>query len=411
MADESIQSMNSGEHKVPVREQLANTEIMLSPIDEFVDLARAKKVPLGQVASAGIAFASMPKAFRSVTQTLSAPASGTLMQAFTADGVPLDISMLQKFKDGSGALGSTRLGGTFQQARLVQAEPLTLTTEAAIPYDPAMIAMAIALQQINQKLDSIQKTVGEMFDYMKQHEKSKMRGNLQTLAEILADYQLNWDNPRYMGNAHNQVLEILRDARKDMDFHSDQARKRLADKAPVEMRGKVETRLNDVLDSLKDYQLATYIYSFASFLDPVLSENFKDERLASVAKRIEEASVRYREVYTHVYNELESATTQSLDATFLDGLSTAGKFLGQAVAATPIGGHTHIDEALKDSGRAIKQFNRSKNSHLLMRLHEAKSPDVLPFKESVMSLNALYNQPSRLLTDGKSLYVLPTETD
>ena len=408
MAEESIQPANDSDRKALVRERLANTHITLVPVDEPVDLTRARKFPIGQIASIGTAFASMPDAFRTVTQTVTTPSGGTLLQALDKASNVLDISQLQKFKDGSGALGSTRIGGTFQQAHLVQAGPQTITATATVPYDPTTLAMAIALQQINQKLDSIQKTVDEMFDYMRQRDKAAMRGNLRTLADVLDGYRLNWDNPRYMDNAHMKVIDIKQSATQDMEFYSGQVKKKLADKRPVEVRGMVESRLESVLDSLKDYQLATYIYSFASFLDPMLSENFKAERLADVAARIEEASIRYRETYTRVYNALESSTKGSVDAAVLGSIAAAGKFLGKAVASTPVGEHTLIDEALEGGGRAIDGFNNGASERLLEKLHSAKSPDVQPFQENVKAIDALYNQPSQLLTDGESLYVLPT---
>ena len=408
MAEEFIQPANDSDRKALVREQLASTYITLAPVDDPVDLSRARKFPIGQIASIGTAFASMPEAFRTVTQTVTTPSGGTLLQALDKASNVLDISQLQKFKDGSGALGSTRIGGTFQQAHLVQAGPQTITATATVPYDPTTLAMAIALQQINQKLDSIQKTVDEMFDHMRQRDKAAMRGNLRTLADVLDGYRLNWDNPRYMDNAHMKVIDIKQSATQDMEFYSGQVKKKLADKRPVEVRGMVESRLESVLDSLKDYQLATYIYSFASFLDPMLSENFKAERLADVAARIEEASIRYRETYTRVYNALESSTKGSVDAAVLGSIAAAGKFLGKAVASTPVGEHTLIDEALEGGGRAIDGFNNGASERLLEKLHSAKSPDVQPFQENVKAIDALYNQPSQLLTDGESLYVLPT---
>ena len=411
MADESNQPTNDNERKELIRQQLANTEIALAPFEESVDLSRAKKIPLGQIASIGAGFVSMPAAFRTVTQTVIMDGGGTLMKAFTKDGVPLDISMLQKFNDGSGALGSTRFGGSFQQARFVAAGPQTLTGTSTIPYDPATLAMAIALEQINQKLDNIQKTVDDMFDYLKQRDKANMRANLRTLTEELRNYHLNWDNPRYMDNAHMKVLDIKQAAMQDMEFYSSQVKKRLADKAPVEVRGMVEARLDSVLDSLKDYQLATYIYAFASFLDPMLSENFKAERLEDVAKHIESASIRYRKTYTRVYNALENETKRSVDAFALGGLAAAGKFLSKAVASTPVGDLTLIDEALEDGGKAMEKFNRGENSRLLKKLRAAKSPDVLPFQEYVRNISALYNQPSEILTDGENLYILSTSSD
>ena len=87
MADELTRPADDDRKRL-VRDQLARTNITLAPVEAPVDFARAKKVPLGQIASIGTAFASMPEAFRTVTQTVTTPASGTLMQAFDKAGNP-----------------------------------------------------------------------------------------------------------------------------------------------------------------------------------------------------------------------------------------------------------------------------------------------------------------------------------
>lgn len=407
MSDEPTQLATQEERKALVRQQLANAQIVLAPVERPVDIARAKKVPLGQIASMGTAFASMPEAFRTVTQTVTASGGGTLLQAFDGAGNALDISQLQKFNDGFGSLGSMRVGDTFQQAHFVEAGAQNITVTTAVPFDPATLAIAIALQQINQKLDSLQKTVDDMFDYMRQRDKSELRGNLQTLVDVFNGYPLNWDNERYMDNAHMKVLDIKQSATQNMDFFDAQVSKKLGSKKIVEIRGMVESRLDKVLDILKDYQLATYIYAFASFLDPMLSENYKVERLQDVARRIEEASIRYREAYSRVYDVLEAADKDTLDAAMFGGLAAAGKFLGKAVAKTPVAERMHIDKALECCGEALGDFNSDKHKRLLEKLHAAKSPDLLLFQENVKAMSALYNEPSRLLTDGENLYILP----
>lgn len=59
------ESLSSSEtNKDLARRVLGNAWIALKPCDEPVAIDLAKKIPLGEVASLGAAFASMPKAFR-----------------------------------------------------------------------------------------------------------------------------------------------------------------------------------------------------------------------------------------------------------------------------------------------------------------------------------------------------------
>lgn len=105
MADEENQSPKDGDRKKLVAEQLASTEIHLAPTQEHVDTSNAIKLPLDQIPQLGVAFASLPAMFRTITTSVSTP---TLLQATDKFGNPLDPSILQSFKDGSGLMGSFR---------------------------------------------------------------------------------------------------------------------------------------------------------------------------------------------------------------------------------------------------------------------------------------------------------------
>lgn len=116
MADEENQSPKDGDRKKLVAEQLASTEIHLAPTQEHVDTSNAIKLPLDQIPQLGVAFASLPAMFRTITTSVSTP---TLLQATDKFGNPLDPSILQSFKDGSGLMGSFRDETKgFGQARL-----------------------------------------------------------------------------------------------------------------------------------------------------------------------------------------------------------------------------------------------------------------------------------------------------
>lgn len=126
-----------------------------------------------------------------------------------------------------------------------------------------------------------------------------------------------------------------------------------------------------------------------------------------MAEHIDEHSLRYHELYTECYDAVESNAKAAVDAAVLHGVSFVGRKLGEAVAATPIGRHTPVDEALFGAGKGVGQFNEEQTDRILARLRDAKSPDVAPFRESVKAVNALYNAPVRMLADSKNLHVLP----
>ena len=109
------------------------------------------------------------------------------------------------------------------------------------------------------------------------------------------------------------------------------------------------------------------------------------------------------------YDALEAGTADTVDAALLGGIASAGKLLGHAIAKTPVGEHTLIDEALEGAGEDIGRFNDRQSEKLLEKLHRAKTPDVAPFKQSVMEVDTLYNRPTQIAVDAENVYILPAK--
>lgn len=388
-----------------IRGRLSNIEIHLAATDIEVDTASAFKLPLGQVAALGVGLGSLPTMFRSITTTINVP---TLLKATDKLGNPLDPSVLQRFSDGSGMLGSFRDAATgFGQARFHQVDLGSIQSVATMPYDPTMLFMAVALAQINQKLDAIQDTVNEMFEYMRQKDKAELRGNVKTLEDVLEAYRYNWNNDIWRKNAHMKVVDIKQESEQSIIHLRAQIRAKVNERGPVELRLAVGGRLDEVLDRLKEYQLATYTYSFAAFLEPMLSENFDETNLNAIAAKISDHGNEYRKLYTECYNAIEESSKASADAVVLGGVSAAFTGLGALIKQTPLGDLAPVDEALEEAGKGVGDFNEGQTRALMEKLQHAKAPDILPFKGSLEAVNDLHNHPHQLATDGENVYLLP----
>lgn len=401
---------NSANRAAMVAQQLsdlANLELDARAIDIEVSTDRAMRLPFDQIPVLGTAFASLPEAFRTITQTLSGP---TLLTATDKWGNPIDITRLQSFKDGTGLLGAIRDAEVgFKQVRLHPAALGGAQQVATIPYDPTVLFMAMALSQITQKLDAIQELQQEMFEYLRQKDKASLLGSLQTLVDLQQDYRFNWDNEMWLKNAHMKALDIRQESEQRATHLRAQITSTLNKKGLFDVRLTVSQRLDEVLDRLKDYQLATYLYAFSSFMEPLLSGNFDEGYLASVCQRISDHGLRYREVYSRCYDEIERSADDSADTVFLDGLSSASRVLGGFLAGTPLAEVAPIDEMLSDAGEGIEHFNKDQTSSLVERLLEAKSPDVSPFQNALESVSSIFNRPMQLAADTDGIYLIPED--
>lgn len=397
--------------KADIARQALDMEFMPQSTDIPVSLDKATKLPLAEIASLGTAFASLPAVFRTVTQTVSISGEG-LLRATDASGNPLDLRILQAFNDGSGLMGSFRdASNGFGQARLHTVASQMADVVTTMPYDPTTFFMAAALMEINKKLDAIQETQQEMFEYIRNRDKAELRGDLETLSDVLNSYRFNWDNAQYKNNKHILVQQIRNDAEKAIIQHRAQIEGKFKSKGPIHIDKDVRDKAAAIRDELEEYRLSVYLYSFASFLEVMLLENFDPDYLAATAGKIEERSLAYRMLYTKAYDALESQADSSVRAVALGGLSGAMGFLGKAMEKTPVGDLTPIDEALQDASKGVGDFSRGVKHDMMRKITDARSSDVRPFVENIENVNRLYNEPTMLLADEDAIYVLPIEKE
>ena len=199
---------------------------------------------------------------------------------------------MAKFHDGSGFTSTiVNESGIAGAARL---NPLKL--------DPKILLLTVAIMYFEKKFDTIQETQQEIIEFLKQKEKSKLKGNLKVLADVLNNYKYNWNSEKYKTNKHIQVQEIKREAEQNIIFYREQIGIKINKQSFFHSDQKVKDKVKIIKSEFKDYQIALYLYSFSSFLEVMLLENFESAYLDSVARKIEDYSYQFREFYTKCYD-------------------------------------------------------------------------------------------------------------
>lgn len=221
MAEHNIRPSQGNGRKLAAQEPAA-LETHLAATDQPIDVSKAIKLPLDKLPELDIAFASLPSAFRTITSTVNA---ATLLQATDKFGNAIDPSLLHRFHDGSGLMGtfSDPGAGGLSNVRLHVVQGDVAKTVTQVPYDPTMLFMAAAVAQVNQKLDAIQASVDELFQFERERSKAELRGSLNTLLGILREYGNNCSSERWMTNEHMKVLDIKQEAEQKKELFRAQA--------------------------------------------------------------------------------------------------------------------------------------------------------------------------------------------
>lgn len=365
---------------------------------EKINVEQYTKFPLSKLATLGVGLSNLSEATRTITQSIN---SDGLYKCI----LPKGATKLAQAKDGTGALGAAfnQNNKLIGQARWIKQDNVTQVT--TIPYNPTMIFMAIALMGIDKKLDCILETQQEIMEYLKQKEKSNLNGSLDTLYDVLNNYKYNWDNETYKTNKHILVQNIKHDAVKSIDFHKKQISNNLKKQSFLHSNQNVKNKIKTIYSELKDYQLALYIFSFASFIEVILLGNFDSEYLNSITHQIESSSLKYREIYTECYNIMEEYANTSMESYLLNGIVGVSKISGRLMSKVPVVSKSEIDEVLiKTSGR-LEKIESNKANKTLKNITDARSSEVGLFVDNINRLNKLYNEPLEFLIDKENIYI------
>lgn len=393
--------------KQAIAEQAMSMEFEPEFTDIRVDMTKATKVPLAELTALGAAFASLPEAFRTVTQTVQVSGEG-LYRVTDVAGKAIDASALFSFKDGTGLLGSFKdAAGNLSQARLNPAGPQVAEVATSIPYDPTALFIAAALMEVNQKLDAIQETQQQMLDYLKSKDKGKLQANLEQLAEVMQNYHFYCNDAEQMRSQRNLVVGIRKEAKESIRHHQLVIIGLLKRAGAIHVDKEVRDKAAAVRSELEEYRASVYLYAFSTFLDVMLHGNFGEDYLQSLAEKIEDESISYRQLYTQAYDLIEADADSSVRAMALGGLSGAMEFLSKTIEKTPIGDRTQIDEALGEASKGLGTFSEGMKTDMMNQLVEASRSDVRPFIDNIENVSRLYNEPVMLMADEAAVYVLP----
>ena len=363
---------------------------------------RYTKIPFGQLASLGVGLSGIGVMAQTVMASGGAGSGEVLYRIANSDTAK---GTLQMIKGQPGATYGTYMqDGVFSQ-RAVFEQVAGNGAAPTIPIDPTAIFMAAALASINMKLDAIQATQQEMFEYVKQRDESEMRADLVFLTDVFNTYKDSWNNDLYVQNHHAQALTCKRHAMANIDFYRQEIVAKTNEKDLLHSDKKVEKKQEELERYFKDYQMALTMYAFSSFMDVLLSKNFEKNYLDYISETIREYSYKYRELYTDCYNRVAIYANQSVDSMVRKGLSKASKVTGQGVAKAPLINKTDLENNLLQVSVKLKEYDSDKREETLNALAENSSASVMPYVETIDNLNRFHNEPMDVMFDEEYIYV------
>lgn len=308
---------------------------------------------------------------------------------------------LASFKDGSGYLGTIMNdSGIIGQARWIPAESGMVT----LPIDPVTFAVAVAMVNINRKLDVIQETQAEILRFLNQDKESSLEGSVNSLTDIMRQYRFNDDNEIWKSGSLTVVKTIKGKAENNIIFYRKDITAALHKQKTVHSYQDADKIKRALERAFKYYQLSVYIFAYASFLEVILAGNYHQDYLRYMSSKIEDYSNQYRVDYTKCYDQLEDYMKSSIQAAALSKIGKAGTTAGKALGKVPLLRKGPVDEALIAAGKKINNAGAVHGKSAMRDFRNNRDTGIQMFVSNIEIINELSNRPVEVLFDKEGVY-------
>lgn len=406
--------------KQEIIEQFTELEIVPENTNDAINNHNTIKIPFTDISALGGAFSSVSSSF---FQALHMPEKYVtneeiLYRAITKDGTPIRLPFLCKegasgFAPGirtSGGLGVARFQEVTQTANVsnISAANANATTNAItnMATSSSLTFMAIALVQINHKLDEIKETQNEIINILLDDKKSQQNGDLNYLSELLHNYKYNWDDLSYRNNTYLKVEDIKRSAMQNMPFYKTRITNLLADTNFINTHKTFNEKMSQLNQMFEEYRTASYLYAYASFVGAVILGNFNSEYIEKLHTRITKTSHDYRTLYTKAYNLLRHDLNSTIGNFVLSGISGATKAAGIGLSKIPVLSKTQLDENMIDAGDSLKSLQKDKSKETMSRFVNNRNDHTQIFSDTLKTLDHLHNDETEIYFDRKNIYLV-----
>lgn len=400
-ADRDIVAVQDGEIVRECHDLEEMTEEML--LNARTEIANTKtfSMPIAELALLGTGVASLIPALRTVTQTTTFNTQGVYQLANAGVGDALKIVRNGNFW---GALKTA--DGASKLAQLQAAEPLSTTSTAVMPIDPATMMMAVALFTIEQQLKGIEEMQKQILSFLEIEKESEIEADVEILSKMITIYKYNWNNEHFVSSNHKMVLDIQRTARKNMLSYKKKVAELLDFPKRIVAQAKVKSTLSDLQKKFKYYRLSLYTFSMASFIEIMLSGNFKEAYISDVKTEIKKFSLEYRDLFTECSMYLEKMTSGSVEANVMKGIGVASKAIGKLIGSIPVVKEGQADEFLQDGGTHLEENAQDMRRNILETFTALHNPGTGVFMDKMEDMIRIYNHTDKICFDDKKIYLI-----
>lgn len=371
-------------------------DIELLPIESDFSLEKYEPFSLENLKTLGLNFGSIAQV---VKDSANVKETGETLYRLIE---PKNAKGTLHFKKGI-TIGNYMSNGSIS-ARAGFKEVAKTSTKVA-QMNPYTMMIALAISIVTKKLDDIKKAQFEIMEFLNLKEESKIKGNIKTLQEISNEYKFNMNNSLYKTNKHILVQDIKRDSEQSILLAKDVIVSKVSKTKTIHFDNAVKKKKEQVEKSFENYHLALYQFSYSSFLEVMLLENFEGNYLTTIYNKINKYIEDFSDLKQKCYERMLKDSNTSIETTAVKGFAKVTKFLGEKAKNIKFLDEENLDDELLNVSSKAENFNENKISNTLKDFMEDQEKCSLTFAQNIKLLNKLFNKNIDVLVGEKNIYL------
>lgn len=272
-------------------------------------------------------------------------------------------------------------------------------------FNPATIMIAISLSEIEKEIIEIKSICNNILSFLENDKESEIEADVKTLIRVITEYKYNWQDEQYINNNHKLVMDIKRTGMKNINFYQKQIYENMKKKNIFMTNKTINYNQNELEKNFSYYRLSLYVYSFATFLEIMLLENFQKEYLLSKKEELETLSNEYINNYQEALKYVKKEANKSIQGNLLSGIGSAGKAIGDLSEKIQVIKDKKIDTWFNKNSDNIKNISQNMKNNFSLKFEEMNNPNTKIFIDKIKFINDIYNNVKNIYFDNKKLYL------
>ena len=272
-------------------------------------------------------------------------------------------------------------------------------------FNPATIMITVMLFEVEKQILEVKEISESILSFLENDKESEVEADVKTLCRIIEEYKYNYQDEQYVNNNHKLVMDIERTSIKNIQFYLKQIKDEINKNSFIMTNKTIDTNQKKLERDFTYYRLSLYIYSFATFMEVMLLENFEKDFLLLKKKELDKLTKEYSDNYEEALKYVQKSADKSVQGNIISGIGSAGKAIGNLAEKVKVAKNKNIDAWFNENGDNLKNISKEMKDKYSLQFEEMSDAHTSMFIDKIELISKLYNDTKDIYFDKDKIYL------